>query len=441
MKSICIDELKGIRTEYEADRTQRIVRNALTKNDVNTISRVFEAERANPNIFSIDLKTMSATNQMASGRCWLFSALNVLRETVASRCNIAEFELSQNYLAFYDKLEKSNWFMECTLKEIDQPLNSETMRFLLASPVGDGGQWNMVQSLIKKYGVVPKTAMPETYQSSHTRSMNGILNQRLRRFVVDSRKAHEEGKDVEPIRQQALKEIYGLLASCFGLPPEEFTFEYVDKDGKAHAEYHMTPKQFYDKYVGIDIDSLINCINGPTADKPFYRNFSVRYLGNVVDGNPISLLNIPMDEMKKAIVKQLENGEVVWFGCDCGKDGDRQSGLWDDGQFDYEGTFGIQLSMSKAEMLDYGQSAMNHAMVITGVNLDENGKPDRWKIENSWGDKPANKGYFIASDTWFDKYVYVAAINRKYLISEALEGLQKETIELQPWDPFGTLAD
>ena len=441
MKAINMDQLKDIRTQYEADRTKRIVRNALTKNDISTVSRVFEAEAANPNIFSINLKTMSATNQMASGRCWLFSALNVLRETVAKKCNMDEFELSQNYPAFYDKLEKSNWFMECTLQEIDNPLDCENMRYLMANPVGDGGQWNMVQSLIRKYGVVPKTAMPETYQSFHTRNMNAVLNKRLRRFVVDSRKAHQEGKDISKIREQALKEIYGFLASCFGLPPQEFTFQYVDKEGNTHARYHMTPQQFYDEYVGIDMNSLINCINGPTHDKPYYRNFTVRYLGNVVDGNPISLLNIPMEEMKQAIIQQLKDGEPVWFGCDCGKDGDRETGLWDDQQYDYEGTFGMTLSMSKAEMLDYGQSAMNHAMVITGVNLDENGKPDRWKIENSWGDKAANKGYFIASDSWFDQYVYVAAVYRTYLSKEALSGFEKETIELQPWDPFGTLAE
>lgn len=440
MKEIRIDEMDAIRAEYEADAKKRVVRNALTKNDVSTISRVFEAEAANPNIFNVEVKTMSATNQMQSGRCWLFSSMNVLREIVAKKCNIPEFELSQNYMAFYDKLEKCNWFMECTLQEIDNPLSCENMRFLMANPVGDGGQWNMVQSLVKKYGVVPKSAMPETYQSSHTRNMNGILNQRLRRFVLDSRQAHENGEDVNAVKEQALKEIYGFLASCFGLPPKEFTFEYVDKDGNAHAQYHMTPKQFYDEYVGVDMDSLINCINGPTEDKPYYKNFTVKYLGNVVDGNPISLLNLPMEELKAGIIAQLKDGESVWFGCDCGKDGDRESGLWDDGQFDYEGTFDMKLAMNKAEMLDSSQSAMNHAMVITGVNLDENGKPNRWKIENSWGDKAANKGYFIASDTWFDKYVYVAAIDKKYLSEQACAGLESDPVELQPWDPFGTLA-
>ena len=441
MKSVSLSEISTLRSGYESDTKARVVRNALTKNDVGTISRVFEAEVAHPNIFSIENDKLPVTNQKASGRCWIFSSMNVLREKIAKKYNMKDFELSQNYIAFYDKLEKANWFMECTLQELDSPLNSETMRFLLQCPVGDGGQWNMIQSLVKKYGICPKTAMPETYQSSHTGKMNQILNRRLRKFVVDSRVAHTAGGDVQAVKEQALKEIYGLLASCFGLPPKEFTFEYYDANHKAHAEYHVTPLEFYEKYLGEDLDDYINCINGPTADKPFHEVFTVKYLGNVVDGNPISLLNLPMEELKEAIVKQLKDGELVWFGCDCGPDSDRETGLWDDQQYDYEGTFDMDLSMSKAEMLDLGQSAMNHAMVITGVNFDENGKPNRWKIENSWGDASANKGFFLCSDSWFDKYVYVAAVQKKYLSEEAKAALSKTPIELAPWDPFGTLAD
>lgn len=439
MKEITSSMLEELRTNYEADEKARVVRNALTKNDIGTISRRLEGTADNPNIFSIDLKTMPVTNQMQSGRCWIFSSMNFLREKVGKKYNIKEFELSQNYIAFFDKLEKANWFMECTLNEIDNPINSEKMRFLLEWAVGDGGQWNMIQSLVKKYGLCPKSAMPETYQSSHTRNMNLILNRRLRKFVIDTRKADK--KDIPSLKQQALKEIYSLIASCFGLPPKEFTFEYEDKDGKHHAEYHVTPLDFYNQYLGTDLDDYINCINAPTSDKPYHKTFTVEYLGNVVGGNDICLLNLPMDEFKQATVEQLMSGEPVWFGCDCGPDSDRESGLWDDEQNDYEHTFDIDLSMSKAEMLDSMESAMNHAMMFTGVNLDEAGKPNRWKIENSWGDKVANKGYFIGSDTWFDKYMYVVAINKKFLSKEALDALNEKPIEVSPWDPFGTLAD
>ena len=348
MEEISSTLLNELRTNYEADAKARVVRNALTKNDLNTISRVFDAECHNPDIFSVDLKTMKATNQMQSGRCWIFSSMNFLREKIAKKYNIKEFELSQNYIAFFDKLEKANWFMECALNEIDNPMDSEKMRYLLSWAVGDGGQWNMVQSLVKKYGLCPKTAMPETYQSSHTRTMNGLLNKRLRKFVVDTRR---EGADIPALKAQALKEIYSLIASCFGLPPKEFTFEYVDASEKHHAEYHVTPAQFYENYLGADIDDYINCINAPTSNKEYYKTYTVEYLGNVVNGNPINMLNLPLDEFKNATIEQLKSGEPVWFGCDCGPDGDRESGLWDDAQYDYENTLDMDLSMTKAEML------------------------------------------------------------------------------------------
>lgn len=443
MKSISIKDLKDMRTAYSKDEKARVVRNALTKNDIGTISRVFDAEAANPNIFSIDIKTMTATNQMQSGRCWIFSSMNVLREIIAKRYKIKDFELSQNYIAFFDKLEKANWFMEATLQELDAPMDSENMRFLLEYAVGDGGQWNMLQSIVMKYGICPKSAMPETYQSSHTRNMNGLLNLRLRKFVADSRRLATDGKqnEIAAMKKDTLAEIYSLLVSCFGLPPEEFTFAYHDKDDKYHVQYHVKPMTFYHQYLKTDLEDYVSVINGPTQDKPFYKTYSVKYLGNVAGGHKIELLNLPMQEFKKAALAQLKAGEPVWFGCDCGKDGDRTTGLWDDAQYDYANTFDMKLDMTKAEYLDTRESAMNHAMVLTGVNLNEKGKPDRWKIENSWGEDIANKGYFIASDTWFDKYMYVVAVNKKYLSAKALKALAGRPKELAPWDPFGTLAD
>lgn len=438
MKEITKEELVNMREAYLSDNKARVVRNALTKNDISTISRDFTALCDNPSVFSIDLKTMPVTNQMQSGRCWIFSAMNVLREMIAKKYNIKEFELSQNYIAFYDKLEKANWFMDCVIAEKDSDFNSPEMRYLLESAVGDGGQWNMLVSIVKKYGICPKTAMPETYQSSHTGNMNRILNRRLRKFACDIRKMNDE--EMQAYRTKTTKEIYGLIASCFGLPPVSFTFEYVDKDDVHHAEYDVTPLDFYHNYLGEDLDDYVNIINGPTADKPFYKQYSVKYLGNVVNGNLISLVNLPMEDFKAAILAQLKDGYPVWFGCDCGADGDREAGLWDDQAFAYGDTFDMDLDMDKAEMLDFRQSAMNHAMVFTGVNL-VNGKPTRWKIENSWGDKVANKGYYTCSDTWFDKYMYAAAVNRKYLSEKALAALQEEAVELEPWDPFGTLAD
>ena len=439
MKSITRQDLNALRKNYLADDVSRIVRNALTDRDLETAASVFEAKNANPNIFSVEIETMPATNQKASGRCWIFSALNVLREMIAKKYNIRSFELSQNYIAFYDKLEKCNWFMNCVIAEGDTPLDDRTMQWLLDNGVSDGGQWDMAVSLIRKYGICPKEAMLETYASSHTARMNGLLNQRLRRFALDVRKA-ETSAAKDALRKEALEECYRLIADCFGVPPVSFTFEYRDSKKKYHAVPDVTPVEFYEEYLGEDLNDYAVVINAPTADKPFHKMYSVKYIGNVVSGNEIRYLTLPISEFKDAVIRQLKAGKPVWFGCDCGKDGNRTTGLWDDAAYDYEHTFRMNLSLSKAEMLDSRHSAMNHAMVFTGVNLVD-GKPTRWKIENSWGEDKANKGYYICSDSWFDKYVYEAAVKKEFMTAKQKKELSGKVKVLDPWDPFGTLAD
>ena len=444
MKEISIKELESMNEAYLKNEKARVVRNALTVNDLAGISRVFESTASNPYYFSIDIKTLPVTNQMHSGRCWLFASLNLLREMIVKKYKIeGQFELSQNYMAFYDKLEKANFFLEASLAEVDSPANDETVRYLMETAVGDGGQWDMFVSLVKKYGICPKSAMPETYQSSHTQAMNRLLNRRLRKFNADIRHLKAEGAKPAALRKEkdkCLGECYGLIASCFGLPPKTFTFEYYDKKGVYHGYRDVTPLEFYEKYTGVDLDDYVGIIHGPTADKPYHKMYTVKYLGNVVGGNPVSFMNLPLDEFKEAILKQLKAGEIVWFGCDCGKDGDREKGLWDDGAFDYAGTFDMDLAFSKEDMLDFRESAMNHAMVFTGVHLVDD-KPVRWKIENSWGEDRANKGYYICTDTWFDRYMYEAVVSKKYLTAAQKKVLKEKHTELDPWDPFGSLAD
>ena len=235
-----------------------------------------------------------------------------------------------------------------------------------------------------------------------------------------------------------LGRIYAFLCSCYTEPPRAFDFEYVDKDKVYHCEENLTPHAFRDRYIGDLLDRIVSVIHAPTTDKPYHQTYTVRFLGNVVGGNAVRHLNLPMDEFKRAVIAQLEAGKVVWFGSDVGKYGDRERGVWDDQCFRDELLTGLDLAISKADALDYGFSAMNHAMVITGVHL-ENGAPVRWKIENSWGDKRGEKGYYVCSDTWFDAYVYQAAIEREYLGNLASYA-DLPPIELAPWDPMGTLA-
>lgn len=390
--------------------------------------------------FSKEVKTLPVTNQLSSGRCWIFAALNVLREKTAKELGLSNLEFSQNYIAFWDKLEKINYFLESILDTADREPDDRTVSFLLQTGIADGGQWDMIVALIKKYGVVPKTAMPETYQSSHTAIMNRMLNMRLREMAAALRDAKNAGKDTAALKDAFLQEMYNALVICFGEPPKSFDFEYTDKNGVYHVERDLTAKAFYDKYVGIDLSEYVSIINAPTPDKPFGKTFTVKYLGNVIGADPILYYNVEMDTLKDLIMKQLNDDEVVWFGSDVGKFGARKEGIWDKACFGYETVLSMPLTITKQQQLMYRDSAMTHAMVITGYNVGKDGAPDRWKIENSWGEDRGSKGYYVMGAEWFDQYVYQAVIHKKYLSAEILEKLSDEPIALEPWDPMGSLA-
>ena len=441
-QKISLEDLKSFNEYYRNDTVSMVATKAMAKQSVNDACFNTNAAAKMNHKFSIDIPTMGACNQKHSGRCWLFSALNVLREQMAKKINVDFIELSQNYMSFCDKIEKSNYFLESMIENADKPADDRLVNWLLHTPVGDGGQWDMFVGLVKKYGVMPKEAMPETFQSENTAFMNKIINTMLRkdavllRNAVADKKSHEE---VEAMKTEMLKEVYNILSVCLGNPPDTFNFEYVDKDKVYHLDENLDPHSFYEKYVGVNLDDFISIINAPTETKPFNRTYTVDHLGSAVEADEIRYFNLPMDEFKKLVIEQLKNGELVWFGCDTGKCGAREMGIWDTALYDYETPFGIDMDMSKGDMLDFSQSAMGHAMVITGVNLVD-GKPDKWKIENSWGDANGNKGYYIISDDWFDKYVYQACLNKKYLSDEQKKLIAEDPIVLAPWDPMGTLA-
>ena len=427
---------------YAACPQRRLATRALSKCDLNDVAFVSAGAQAMRQKFSLEIETLEVTNQQSSGRCWLFAALNVLRERIAKEKNLEAFELSQSYLAFWDKFERCNYFLESMLETAGLPTDDRTVAHILSTGVHDGGQWDMFVNVVRKYGVVPKDVFDETYQSSHTAAMNRVLNQSLKACAVRLRAMAAAGEDEDALqaeKESMLGRIYGFLCSCYGEPPASFDFEYVDKDKAYHIEKGLTPLGFCAKYVGDLLDRTVSIIHAPTQDKPYHKTYTVRFLGNVVGGGDVRHLNLTLDEFKGAILRQLEAGKVVWFGSDVGKYGERTLGLWDDGSYDYELLTGLELGLSKADGLDYGFSAMNHAMVITGVNL-ESGRPTRWKIENSWGDKNGQKGYYVCSDSWFDRFVYQAAVEREYLGD--LAPLADQTpVVLAPWDPMGTLAD
>ena len=427
---------------YKNDEKNTIIRHALVKNSLLTVASSQDEIKEMDFNFDINIKTLPAANQKASGRCWLFAATNVCREVIAKKLNLANFELSQSYLAFYDRLEKSNYLLEAVIELIDKEYDDRTLAFLLQNGVGDGGQWDMFVSLANKYGLCPKNVYPETNTSSATRETAQLINFTIRKFASDA-KALYQAKGLEAVRkekEEVLNKIYFLLVNAYGLPPEKFDFEYTDKDGNYHLEKGFDALSFKDKYLGDSLNDYVSLINAPTKDKAFGKTYTVQYLGNVVGGKQVTHLNVTMDRMKELILKQLRDDRIVWFGSDVGFYGDREEGVWDDTRFDLNTPFGLDLKMNKGESLDYHASQMNHAMCITGVSFKE-GIPSKWKIENSWGKDRAKDGYYIMSKSWFDQFVYQAVVDKKYLNEEELKALQGEPVVLKPWDPMGSLAD
>ena len=444
MREIITKEaLERFQTKCSADKVCRVAMNAVTENGLFAAARNGRVQRTTRQSFSVNLKQGAITDQKQSGRCWMFAALNTFRFEAMRKLNLETFELSQNYLLFYDKLEKANYFLESILETLDEPTESRLIAWLLTAPLNDGGQWDMLCSLVDKYGVVPKYAMPESKASSATREMNGILTRKLRENACRLRGAYGKGTAREKLAEEKnamLEEIYRMLCICLGEPPKSFDLEVEDKDGKFVRECGLTPRAFFERYVGLDLRDYVSLINAPTADKPYHRSYSVKFLGNVREGRQVRYLNLEMEELKKAAIAQLRDGAPVWFGCDVGQSSSREGGILDTDIYKLGELLDVKFGMNKAERLEYGDSLMTHAMVFLGVNLDAEGKPNRWRVENSWGEKAGEKGYYVMSDAWFDEYLYQIVVHKKYLPEAFLREYESEPIMLEPWDPMGSLA-
>ena len=440
--SLSAEDILTFTAQYRNNPVRCATAHAIARGGLNAAAFQNQALRDIRHVFSLEIKTMPATNQKASGRCWLFAGLNLLREQVARQYKLEEFELSQNYLAFWDKFEKINYFLETVLETLDEPSDGRLISWLMTS-FQDGGQWDMFVNLVRKYGVVPKQTMPETFHSEATGACNALINTRLRRCAAELRRLYRAGMPQTGLagrKKDMVGDLYGVLCQFFGEPPRRFDWEYTDKDSQYACFRDLTPLDFTARFVALNLDDYVSIIHAPTQDKPFGRTYTVRYINNVVGGRDILYLNLDMPAFKDLVLRQLQSGEVVWFGSDVGHDGDRETGAWFSNLYDYCGILDLELDMTKEDMLDYRQSAMNHAMVLTGTNLLD-GKPNRWKIENSWGDERGKKGYFVADDGWFDRYVYQAVIRRSLLSDEQRQALEQKPIVLEPWDPMGTLAD
>ncbi|HEM5037737.1 TPA: aminopeptidase C [Streptococcus suis] len=443
MSTLDFDFTERLYANYLANPSLQATENAVSHNGLLKSLETRQSAIDNDYVFSIDLTKDAVSNQKASGRCWMFAALNTFRHKLISDFKLENFELSQAHTFFWDKYEKSNWFLEQIIATADQEIGSRKVKFLLDTPQQDGGQWDMVVALFEKYGVVPKSVYPESISSSASREFNQYLNKLLRQDAQILRDLLAKGassKEVQIQKENLLQEIFNFLAVNLGLPPRSFDFAYRDKDNVYHRDTNVTPQAFYEKYVGLKLSDYVSIINAPTTDKPYNKSYTVELLGNVVGAPAVRYLNVEMNRFKELAIAQLKAGESVWFGSDVGQSSNRQTGIMATNTYDFSSGLGIHFHQDKAGRLDYSESLMTHAMVLTGVDLDDNEQPLKWKVENSWGDKVGDKGYFVASDSWMDEYTYQIVVRKEFLTQEELAAYQAQPQVLAPWDPMGALA-
>jgi bleomycin hydrolase len=435
-------DLERLRKEFSANPAYRLTQNAVTRVTVDDVAINREIVASIDHSQSVTLDDWKVTNQEKSGRCWLFAGLNLLRAGVMRETGIKDFEFSQNYAMFWDKLERANYLLEAIIDTADRDLDDRTVAFLLATAASDGGQWNMFAALVAKHGLVPKGYMPETESSSNTGRMNAILRYQLRQGARTVRAAAASSGGIAAARAakaEVMQVIYRILCIHLGTPPERFDWQWTDKDKEFHRDGVLTPREFADRYVDLPVSDYVCLVNDPRPSSPVGATFTVEYLGNVVGGPRVTYLNVGMQVIKDVAAATITGGEPVWFGCDVGKMMSNDYAYWDAELYDLPLVYDTAFGLDKAERLAYHESAMTHAMLFTGVDVLD-GATRRWRVENSWGADRGQDGFFTMNDSWFDQYVFEIAARRSALPADLQRALDADPIVLPAWDPMGALA-
>ena len=426
-------EIAKFQQEYDEKPQNRVAELAVVNNGVQKASFNSEGVRKLNRTFSIEIPTDNVTDQKQSGRCWLFAALNTLRHGFAKQYKAKNFTFSQNYLFFWDRVERANIFFDNILNTADRPLDDRTVHTYMQGPDTDGGQWAMAVSLIRKYGLVPTYAQEESFTANNTAAFNTALNMKLREDGLVLRKLAQENKtdEIEAKRQEFLSEVYRMAVIAFGEPVQKFDLEFKDDDGKYHFDGDLTPLDFFHNYFTDDLDDYIVLFNAP--DHEFDKLYALPFEDNVEGGTPVQFLNTEIDNLKEAAIKQLEAGETNWFGCDVGKESDRQKGILSKGLYQTDTIFDIETKLNKKERLQTGASGSTHAMTMVGVDVVD-GKPRQWKIENSWGTKVGEKGYFVMDDDWFNEYLFKVVVKKQYVPEKLVKIWEGEATPVEAWD-------
>ncbi|MDO4680462.1 MAG: C1 family peptidase [Aerococcus sp.] len=424
---------------YEKEPANAAVEHAIQTVGFKKASLNLEAKRRHSFVFSDETKQGEITNQKHSGRCWMFATLNSSRVQTMAKLKDKKFDFSKTYTLFYDKLEKSNTFLENILKTADKPTDDREVMEILRQGAGDGGYWDFAAGLLKKYGNVPASVMPETYNSEDTTEFNKILDAFLRQFAFELRSLVEQGasdEEIEAKKDDQLYFIYSLLVKAFGQVPKTFTYSYRDDDDEFHKIENITPQAFFNEYVGVEFDEMTTLLNAPMEGRPYDKTYTLKNLYSVYEAGGLKFLHKPIDVLKEAAIKAIKDNTPLWFGCDVTTLAARELGILDNDIYAYEDTLGRKVTLDKGQMLEYHVTSITHAMNLVGVDLDKDGKPLTWKIENSWGEKNGKKGVFSMSDQWFDDFVYELVVPNRYLDEQIIEEAKQEPIELEMWDPF-----
>ena len=437
--TISQETLQKIRQSYDKnDPSTKALTNALSNNDVTKIALNRENLSTVDHNFKYKVKVKGITNQKSSGRCWMFTSMNVLRPLVIDKYNLSKFEFSQNYLYFYDILEKANLYLEAQIKYAKKPMDDKYVDWLFKSPVGDGGVWNSFTNLADKYGLVPKEAFPESNTSNNTRWMLRLINRKLREDGLIIRKmtlTKMAKSKLEANKTKMLGEIYRILAMNLGEPPTEFKYRFVDKDGNIGEYKTYTPQSFMKEVLGdIDFNNYVMLMNDPT--RKYYKMYEIEYDRNVMEGRNWTYLNLPNEEIKKFAVASIKDNIAMYASCDVGKQLNNDIGYADIDNYDFEDLYGVNFKMDKKQRIITHESGSTHGMALIAVDTDENDTPVKWQFENSWGADKGHNGYLTFTDEWFNEYMFRVVVLKKYLDEKTLKMLDQKPTMLPPWDPM-----
>lgn len=416
----------------------RALRNALAANSIDALATSAQTSMTDT-YFSHEAPSKGITDQQSSGRCWLFTGLNVMRAKVIAEQDLGAFQFSQSYCFFYDQLEKCNLFLQATIDKGALPMSDQTVEWLFKNPLSDGGTFTGVQDIVTKYGVVPADVMPESYNANNTSKMASILTLKLRQWGLELRKMAADKKKpaaIEARKQEMLGEVYHILAVCLGVPPTEFDYQFKDASGKPVGEKkHYTPKSFYDEYVGWDLqNNYVMLMNDPT--RPYHKTYSIDLDRHMYDGHDWTYINLPMDEIKAMALASIADSTRMYFSCDVGKFLNRKTGILSLDNYDYESLFGTTFPMTKAERIQTFASASSHAMTLCAVDVDMEGGYKKWKVENSWGADYGVSGHLVMTDEWFDEYMFRLVVEKRFVPAETLKLLEQKPTVLPAWDPL-----